>query len=142
MEELVTLRNYIEAEQYDQALALVAELEEMSKEDKLNKIYSYGIILLIHLIKQQAEGRSLRSWEVSIYSAATEIRRVNRRRKSEEHYANPEELAEIFTEAFETAIRKAALEAFEGQYSDQALREMVDADQVIAQALEWVAAKD
>jgi hypothetical protein len=31
MEELLTLRQYIEERNYDQALELVAELEEMSK---------------------------------------------------------------------------------------------------------------
>ncbi|MEO1672712.1 MAG: hypothetical protein AAFR77_18360, partial [Cyanobacteria bacterium J06631_2] len=44
MEELLTLRKYIEAKNYLKALELVGELEEMSKEDKLNKIYSYAVI--------------------------------------------------------------------------------------------------
>jgi hypothetical protein len=44
MEELIELRQYIEAKNYDKALELVADLEEMSKEDKLNKIYSYGVL--------------------------------------------------------------------------------------------------
>lgn len=39
MEELITLRKYIEEKDYIKALELVEELEEMSKEDKLNKIY-------------------------------------------------------------------------------------------------------
>ena len=138
MEELLELRQYIEAKDYDKALELVADLEEMSKEDKLNKIYSYGVVLLIHLVKQQAEQRSTRSWEFSIYNAAKEIRRINRRRKSGGYYANRAELAEIFADAFETAIRKAALEVFEGQYSDQALRDQVNSAQILAQALELV----
>ncbi len=41
----------------------------MSKEDKIHKIRSYAIILLIHLIKQEAEQRTTRSWDCSIYSA-------------------------------------------------------------------------
>jgi len=42
-------------------------MTEMSKDDKLNKIFSFSImILIIHLIKQQAEKRTTRSWEVSI----------------------------------------------------------------------------
>jgi hypothetical protein len=81
MEELIELRQYIEAHDYDKALELVTDLEEMSKDDKLNQIYSYGIVLLVHLIKQQAEKRSTRSWEFSIYNAIEGIQRVNRRRK-------------------------------------------------------------
>ena len=37
------------------------ELEEMPQEDKLNKLYSCGAVLLVHLIKQQAEQRTTRS---------------------------------------------------------------------------------
>ena len=36
MEELLTLRQYIQEQNYDQALELIAEMEEMSKEDKLH----------------------------------------------------------------------------------------------------------
>jgi hypothetical protein len=55
MEELLLLRELIEKQEYDQALEIVSQLEEMSREDKLAKIYSYAVILLLHLIKQEAE---------------------------------------------------------------------------------------
>ncbi|MBW4481641.1 MAG: DUF29 domain-containing protein [Tildeniella torsiva UHER 1998/13D] len=138
MEELIELRQYIEAHDYDKALELVADLEEMSKDDKLNKIYSYGIVLLVHLIKQQAEKRSTRSWEFSIYTAIEGIQRVNRRRKAGGTYANQSELADLLADGFEIAIRKAALEAFEGQYSDQELRAMVDPEDIQTQAMELI----
>lgn len=138
MEELLMLRQYIEEKKYDQALELVTELEEMSKEDKLNKIYSYAVVLLIHLIKQQAEQRTTRSWEFSIYNATKEINKVNKRRKSGGYYTNDEELKEIFIDAFETAIRKAALEVFEGQYTDEELREKVNCDLIITKAVDLI----
>jgi hypothetical protein len=93
MEELIELRHYIEAHDYDRALERVADLEEMSKDDQLNKIYSYGIVLLVQLIKQQTEKRSTRSWEFSIDNAIEGIQRVNRRRKAGGNYANAAELA-------------------------------------------------
>jgi hypothetical protein len=40
MEELIELRKSIEAHDYKSALQIVDLLEEMSLEDKLNKIYS------------------------------------------------------------------------------------------------------
>ena len=40
MEELILLRESIEKQDYVKALQIVDELEEMSVEDKLNKIYS------------------------------------------------------------------------------------------------------
>ena len=37
MEELYELRNYLEAGQYKEALTLLDELEEMGRDDKINK---------------------------------------------------------------------------------------------------------
>ena len=138
MEELLTLRQHLENHYYDAALAIVAELETMSKEDKLNKIYSFAVVLLIHLIKQAAEQRSTRSWEFSIYNATKEIKRINKRRKASGCYATPEELQEIIEDAFETAIKKAALEAFEGQYSEQELSQKIKVNEVKIQALQAI----
>jgi len=130
MEELLRLRQYIQEQNYDQALTLIDEMEEMSKEDKLNKIYSYAVILLLHLIKQAAEQRTTRSWEFSIFNSTKEIKRVNKRRKSGGYYASEEELQEILTDAFDTAIKRAALEAFEGQYSEVEIAARVDSEQI------------
>jgi hypothetical protein len=138
MEELLLLRQLIEEKQYDKALEIVDELEEMSREDKLNKIYSYAIILLLHLIKQEAEKRSTRSWEFSIYNASKEIKRVNKRRKSGGCYANEEELKEILNDAFDTAIKKAALEALEGIYTDNELQEKIEEEQIKIKALSLI----
>ncbi|QHU99981.1 DUF29 family protein [Synechocystis sp. CACIAM 05] len=136
MEELTMLRQYIETENYRDALALIEEMEEMSKEDKLNKIYIYGVILLLHLIKQAAEDRTTRSWDFLIYNAAKAIQRTNKRRKAGGVYANRAELEEILEDAFDTAIRKAALEAFEGKYSAVELEAQVNKNEILAAALD------
>ncbi len=82
MEELFELKDLLLAGNINDALLLVNELTEMSKDDKLNKIFSFSIVLLLHLIKQQAEKRSTRSWEVSIRNAVRQIKRSNKRRKA------------------------------------------------------------
>ena len=138
MEELITLRKYIEERDYIKALELVGELEEMSKEDKLNKIYSYAVILLVHLIKQQAEQRTTRSWDVSIDNSVREIKRTNRRRKSGGYYATKEELIETIDEAFEAAIKRASLEAFEGRHDGDELAQMIDIAKVKQAALDLI----
>jgi hypothetical protein len=138
MEELLLLRQLIEEKQYDKALEIVDELEEMSREDKLNKIYSYAIILLLHLIKQEAEKRSTRSWEFSIYNASKEIKRVNKRRKSGGCYADEEDLKEILNDAFDTAIKKAALESLEGIYTDNELKEKIEEEKVKTKAMSLI----
>jgi hypothetical protein len=138
MEELLLLRELIEQKEYDQALKVVNELEEMSREDKLGKIYSYAVILLMHLIKQDAERRTTRSWEFSIYNSIKEIKRVNKRKKSGGFYASEEELQEILTDAFDTALKKAALEAFEGIYTDIELKEKIEEDKIKLKALSLI----
>lgn len=140
MEELATLREYIEAENYEEALQLIDELQAMSKEDKLQKIRSYLIIMLVHLIKQSAEQRTTRSWDFSVRNAAREIRFVNKRRKSEGYYASATELRELIEEAYPTAIDKASLEAFEGIYTEAQLEEMIDVAQIKSKALEQIQA--
>ncbi|HSX83016.1 MAG TPA: DUF29 family protein [Candidatus Saccharimonadia bacterium] len=138
MEELLTLRRYIEQQRYPEALDLLAEMEEISREDKVNKIYSFAEILLLHLIKQRAEQRTTRLWDLSIRNAARQIARVNKRYKSRGTYLSEAELCEVLTEAFQPALERAALEAFEGRYDDVELGQKVDRATIEQQALHLI----
>ena len=138
MEELYELRSYIEQGKYPEALVLLGEMEEMSRDDKINKIASFLEILLLHVIKQQAEKRTTRSWDVSIYNAVTQIRRTNKRHKAGGNYLNREELQEAVEEAYDTAIHLASLEAFGGVYEPAELAKMVDENQIKAKALRLI----
>ena len=109
-----------------EALVLVEELEEMSKSDKLNKIFSYGIILLLHLIKKVAENRTTKSWETSIFNAVKQIQRTNKRHKAKGTYLTEEELVETLEDAYESGLKSAALEAFEGIYDVEEIAKMVN----------------
>ena len=128
MEELLELRKSIKSGNYTKALEIVDELEAMSKEDKLEKIYSYTIILLLHLIKKEAEKRTTKSWEVSIKNSIERINRINKTLKSGGYYAQREDLKEIIDDAAAPALRNASLEAFEGECSEQDILEMIDLD--------------
>ena len=136
MEELLELRKSIKSGNYTKALEIVDQLEAMSKEDKLEKIYSYTIILLLHLIKQEAEKRTTKSWEVSIKNSIERINRINKRRKSGGYYAQREDLQEIIDAAALPALRNASLEAFEGECSEQEILEMIDLDLIKNKTLE------
>ncbi|MBO1060781.1 MAG: DUF29 family protein [Aphanizomenon flos-aquae CP01] len=138
MEELLMLKELLHEGKVLEALDLVEELEEMSKSDKLNKIFSYGIILLLHLIKQGAEKRSTRSWETSIFNSVKQIQRTNQRPKSKGFYLQDDELLETLQDAYESALRKAALEAFEGRYTADELGEFVNQDEVIQGAMNFI----
>ena len=138
MNELQELRKKIEERDYKGALAIVNELEEMSLEDKLNKIYSYMVILLIHLIKQKAERRTTSSWERSIFNSVKYINKTNKRRRAEGYYANQETLREIIEEAYEHALKEASYEAFEGKMSVTELAEKLDASFIKEKALSLI----
>lgn len=135
MYEIEELRKKIEAQDYIGALQIIDEIDEMSREDKLNKIYSYMVILLLHLIKQQAEQRTTSSWDRSIFNSIDNINRTNKRRKSGGYYATCDLLKEIIDEAYPRAIKEASFEAFEGKLTVDQLEEKVDRDWVETKAI-------
>ena len=138
MEELLELKEFLLSGNISDAMLIVEEMTEMSKDDKLNKIYSFAKILLMHLIKQHAENRSTRSWDLSIKNSVREIQRTNQRRKAKGNYCEPSELRETIEEAYEIALDAAASEAFEGRYEADALGAMVDREAIINQAIALV----
>jgi len=135
MEELLELKDLLLVGNVPDALLLVEEMTEMSKDDKLNKIFSFSIIVLLHLIKQQAEKLSTRSWETSISNSVRQIQRINKRRKTGGNYLTIEELKETLDDAYSSALRQGALEAFEGIYKPEEIEAMVDKNKIINQAL-------
>jgi hypothetical protein len=138
MEELLELRSHIEQGRYAQALALIGEMEEMSRDDKNNKIESFLHILLLHLIRQHAEKRSTRSWDVSIKNAADGVNRGNKRRKVGGYYLTLDELKQSIDEIYPSSLRQASLEVYEGRFSDVELAAQSDEDALKAAALQMV----
>lgn len=135
MEELLELREHIEQGRYASALVLIGEMEEMSRDDKINKIGSFLTILLLHLIKQHAERRSTRSWDVSIRNSVQEIIFTNKRRKAGGYYLSDDELRQSVEERYTLSLRQASLEAFEGRYSPEELGALVDESAITEEAL-------
>jgi hypothetical protein len=138
MDELAELRTLLETGRIEEALLLVDELDEMSREDKINKISSYMRVLLIHLIKQQAEQRRTRSWEVSIKEAVRQISRTNSRRKASGVYLSREELRRELEDVYDLALERAALEAFGGVYAVEDIATRVSRTQVLEEALLYI----
>jgi hypothetical protein len=135
MEELLILKGLLVKGDVQGALLIVEELEEMSRNDIIKTIRSYAVILLLHLIKQQAENRTTRSWEVSIRNSVREIQRENKRRKAGGYYLTSEELLEILAEAYLNAIDEATLEVEEGRYEAQELEKLINQEEIINRAL-------
>jgi hypothetical protein len=135
MEELFTLKELLLKGDIKGSLALVEELEEMSRDDKINNIRSYAVILLLHLIKQQAEKRTTRSWEVSLRNSVREIQRKNKRRKAGGYYLTTEELVETLEEAYLNALDEASLEVEEGRYEPEELEKLINKEEILNHAL-------
>ena len=138
MEELLTLKELLVCGDIPAAIVLVEEMTEMSKDDKISKICSYSIILLVHLIKQKVEKRSTRSWNLSIYNSTTQIRRANQRRKANGTYLSQLELSETLAEAYNIALSSAAIEAFEGRYEADELAAMCDREEILTDAVKLI----
>ena len=135
MEELFDLRKLLIKGDITGALAIVEELEEMSRKDIINNIRSYAVILLLHLIKQQIENRSTRSWDVSIRNSVLEIQGLNKRPKSRGFYLDSEDLRQALEEAYPQAINKASLEVEEGRYEIRELEQEVNQAEILNRAL-------
>ncbi len=135
MEELLELKNLVQIGDYAGALELVEELLEMSKKDIINNIYSFAIILLLHLMKRQVEQRTTGSWDVSIKNAVLRIQFLNRRPKKRSQYLDADEIAEVLEDAWQETVNQASREVFEGILEPKDIAARVDRDALINEAL-------
>jgi hypothetical protein len=142
MEELLELKTLLLGGNISEALLLVEEMTEMSKDDKLNKISSFAKILLLHLIKRNAEKHTTRSWDLSIENSVYEIQKTNRRRKAGGYYLSSVELREALEDSYRIALSGAATEAFGGCYSKKEIAEMVDRDHILNQAMQLIVGEE
>ena len=137
-QELIDLRNSIMEGRYTDALAIVDELEGMSKQAILRNIQSYLRILLIHLIKNQIEQRLTNSWAASIRNSLIEIKKVNLKENKKSYYINQDEWGSWLENEIELAVADASLEVLNGIYNEFQLTEMVDRNQIINNAQSFI----
>ncbi|MBD2520005.1 DUF29 family protein [Nostoc sp. FACHB-973] len=137
-QELIDLRTCILEGRYADALAIVDELEEMSKQAILRNIQAYLRILLIHLIKNQLEQRLTNSWVASIRNSLLEIKKLNFKDNKKSYYINLEEWDTHLEDEIEVAVRDASVEVMNGIYNEFQLAEIVDKNQIIQGALKFL----
>jgi hypothetical protein len=134
MEELLELKALLLKGDIKGSLAIVEELEDMSKNGIISTIRSYAVILLLHLIKQQAENRTTRSWDVSIRNSVREIQRQNKRRKAAGYYLSDQELTDTLNDAYLNALDAASLEVEAGRYQSEQIEAIIDKNKLISDA--------
>ena len=110
-------------------------MEAMSKEDKINRVRSYLVVLLMHMIKESIEQRTTRSWQNSLRLALHQIEHHNKRRKAGGYYVPAEDMPQLVAEAMETAIIAASTEVLDGTLSPEEVEERIDRGALVAQAL-------
>ncbi|MBW4493303.1 MAG: DUF29 family protein [Oscillatoria princeps RMCB-10] len=133
-QELIDLRNSIVEGRYADALAIVDDIESMSKQAILRNIQSFLIRLMVHLIKNQVERRLTNSWAASIENSVVEIKELNIKENQTSYYIKPDEWEPFLEKAIELAIRPASLEVMNGRLSRAQLSEMLDKPQLILTA--------
>ena len=134
MEELLELKALLLKGDIKGSLAIVEDLEDMSKNGIISTIRGYAVILLLHLIKQQAENRTTRSWDVSIRNSVREIQRQNKRRKAAGYYLSDEELTDTLNDAYLNALDAASLEVESGRYQSEQIEAIIDKNKLISDA--------
>ena len=137
-QELIDLRNSIVEQRYSDALAIVDELEGMSKQAILRNIQAFLRIFLIHLIKNQIEDRLTNSWVASIRNSLIEIKKINLKENKKSYYINQDEWDNWLEDEIELAIADASLEVMSGKFKRQQLSQMLNKPQLILTATELI----
>ncbi|MFN6562328.1 MAG: DUF29 family protein [Nostoc sp. ChiSLP01] len=138
-QELIDLRTCILEGRYADALAIVDELEGMSKQAIIRNIQAYLNILLIHLIKNQIEQRLTSSWANYIRNSIRQIKKLNTKDNKTYYYINLNEWENLIEEeVMEDAIADASEEVMNGAYTQFKLSQMVDRNQIIESALKFL----
>ena len=130
-QELSDLRFSIVEGRYDDAIAIIDDLEEMSKKAILRNIMSFLIRLIIHLIKNQIESRLTNSWIASISNSVIEIQELNRKDNKKSVYIKSDEWLPYLEEAIERAIRPASVEVMDGKLKPSQVSEQINRDELI-----------
>ncbi|BAZ43596.1 hypothetical protein NIES4102_05970 [Chondrocystis sp. NIES-4102] len=112
MEEIIELKQSIISHDWEKSLAIIEELEAMGRQDKINNLQIL-VILLIHLIKIQAEKRVTKSWRNSIVNSLLEIQKRNHLGKKS-HYIKQNDWEDSFQQSLPVALIKACEEVFVG----------------------------
>ncbi|BAU63110.1 hypothetical protein STA3757_04660 [Stanieria sp. NIES-3757] len=130
-QELSDLRVSIVEGRYNDAIAIIDDLEEMSKKAIFRNIMSFLIRLMIHLIKNQIELRLTNSWLASISDSVIEIQALNLKDNKKSVYIKLDEWLPYLEEAIERAIRPASVEVMNGKLKPAQISEQIDRDKLI-----------
>ncbi|MFB2982207.1 hypothetical protein [Microseira sp. BLCC-F43] len=129
-EELVHLRLSILESNFEEALAIVDQLEAMSRQAILRNIQSFLDRMMMHLIKNQVEQKLTNYCAASILASVIGIKRLNLKANKTFYYIQRDEWDAILEESLKLAITYASVDTMNGQLSPFQLSELVDKTQI------------
>lgn len=118
MQEILDLKEKLYQGDFQGAIAICDELETMGRQDKINTLESFLVVLIVHLIKIQVENRITASWIESIRNSLLEIQDRNKLGKKS-HYIKRGCWLESYENKLYRAIIKASKEVLQGIEIDQ-----------------------
>ena len=130
VQELIDLRQSIVEGRYQDALAIIDELEGMSKQAIVRNIESFLVRLLIHLIKNQLEKRLTNSWAASISDSIIQIKKLNLKDNKKSYYIKQDQWSPYIEEAIEIAIRPVSIELFSGSLKPSQISKQINRDEL------------
>jgi len=133
-QELVDLRISILQGRYQDALAIVDEMEEMSRKSLFRNIKLFLIRMLIHLIKNQIEQRMTNSWAASIRDSLMEIQDLNIQENKKAYYVKQDGWETLLAESMKRAVLTASVEVSEGAYNPFQLQKLVNTPEILETA--------
>ena len=125
-QELLDLKKAIANQDLTKAMAIVSDLEVMSREDKIQKLQSHLVVLLVHLLKMQLERRLTNSWRASILNSLLQIKRTNRMGNKKTPYIKSEDWEEAIAEVMPEVYVLAATEVLNGVLNDNQVEELAN----------------
>lgn len=129
-QELIELREAITQGRTAEALYLVNELDDVGRRAIIRNIESYLVVLLMHLIKSQAENKLTRSWRSSMRNSVLEISSLNLQDNKKAYYIHQDDWKDFLEYAYQRAFFEAADEV-DGGIESQALAARVDKTEVL-----------
>ncbi|MDB9315870.1 DUF29 family protein [Spirulina sp. CS-785/01] len=138
IQELTALKKSILEQRYEDALALIDDLEGMSKQAIIRNIESYLDRLFIHLIKNQIEQRLTNSWAASIADSLRQIQKLNLKANKQSYYLPQNEWQDFLEEALEAAITPASVEVLAGTLTPWQISEQINRPQLLETAQTFI----
>ncbi len=130
-QELFQLRLCILEGRYQDALAIIDQLEWVGNQQILLTIENFLVRLLIHLVKNYVEEKLTNAWAAGILDSVIKIYKLNMKDNKSSFYINQNDWKIYLTDVFEDAVFAASVEVANGAYKPHQLRDILHKDQII-----------